>query len=310
MFVSKLFLVFALMLLVGQQLSADPVDYFGYDFETEFANPGGVSQVHPSAPEPSQVHSSATAEAPSSATDPLPQAPSTIDDAESDRTPARQPIKPYAPPSKSCLQKYWAYLKERMGPNAKRDHLNYFLGSGDDMFVGMGPLNRPLQHLQIIAIIAHLKADEKLVYFPPDTAQYDLLSDALIAGRKIKIFKFDQNIVPAGDALFFKMVMIRNFANAKVPPNLNYYAPGPNLDEITDPKLLSMAGRVVVEMFGEQMDSASRQFFCWKTAEEAAKHEINEFKQSKYNALDFVNAKDVEKWVLRGTGLESIEGCE
>ena len=253
MFVSKLFLVFALVLLVGQQLSADPVDYFDYDFP-------------------------------------------------------RQPIDADAL-SNMCQQKYNASYFEAL--NEKRDHLNYVLGTDDEMFVGMGPLNRPLQHLQIIAIIAHLKAADKLVYFPPDTAQYEALADALIAGKGIKILKLDQPTITARESLFIKWTILRAFRDFSdmLPSNLNY-AQGPNLDEILAPEVLESVMLTVFEEFLQRVKSANPQFFYWKTAEEAAESEIIGFKQSQYNALDFVNAKDVEKWVLRGTGLKSIEDID
>ena len=214
---------------------------------------------------------------------------------------------PDASPS-PCVphQSYFDYLDE-VNPNAKRDHLNYMLMNDNNTFVGMGPLNRPIQHLEIVAIIAHLKAADKEVYFPGSTAQYETLADSLIAGGRIKLISLHKPLVSADEAFFTTAFLFRMLAKWKMCPNLNYYIPAPYLEQITTPKQFLMSYSDVQNKVLERMDSEFREFFDLEMVKELAADAIIEFEESEFNDPEFVNAKDVEKWVLRGTGQESIE---
>lgn len=286
MFFSKLFLVLVLVLLTGQQLSADPHDHA----PQQPGNPGSVpqSQARPTAEPPVAPIN----DAPPSPTNRIPAADQPID-ADASSIPCRPP--------------YDAYLDEMCDPDAKRDHLNYILTNGRDFYVGMGPLSRPLQHLQIIAIIAHLKAaNEKPVHFQPDTAQYETLANSLIVGGQIRLFKLDQPTVTAGESFYIKMILFRLLTDMKMFPNLNHLIPQPDLDYYTTPEQLKIFKYDVAGAVLRSMESANHPIFDWKTAEAEATSAILEFKQSHFNALDFVSAKDVEKWILNGTE-QSIE---
>ena len=57
-----------------------------------------------------------------------------------------------------------------------------------------------------------------------------------------------------------------------------------------------MAKHHVVNLFRKSLDLAHLPKFDRKTMEAEAASAILEFKQSQFNALDYVNAKDVEKW--------------
>ena len=254
MFLSKLFLALALLLLAGQQLSAEPTD-----------NDSGASSP--------------------------------------------------------CVPPYDAYLEDLSNPDAKRDHVNYeLISNGYDYFVGMGPRSRPLQHLQIIAIIAHLKAEnEKPIYFPPETAQYETFADSLIAGGRIELIKYEQTVT-AVESYLGKTILMGVLASLKMDPrfgivsemigsSLNYYAPESLRDvkHIFTKEKFELAKKAAYDKVLERLKSPNKLHFDLKAVEAMAASAITEFKQSEFNALDFVNAKDVEKWVLRGTGQESIE---
>ena len=223
--------------------------------------------------------------------------------------------------SSSCVPPYDAYLDDLNNSDAKRDHANYVLiNDYSHYFVGMGPVGRLQQHLQIIAIIAHLKAaNEKPIYFSADTAQYETFADSLITGGRIEVMKYESPVT-AVESYLSKTIILQIIAKMKMEASLgimpkfwgsslNYYAPESFLDLehiFTSEKLIS-AILATQDSVGELVESGNKLYFDLETVEAMAASAITEFKQSQFNSPDFVNAKDVEKWVLRGTGQESIE---
>ena len=231
MFFTKLFLALVLVLLIGQQLSADPVN--------DVHRPGNVPQARPSTTEP-----------------------------------------PVAPSGSSnlCSPPY-----DADHPDAE-DHVNYVLTNGRDYYVGMGPLNRPRQHLQIIAIIAHLKAaNEKPVYFPTDTARYEKLANSLIAGQRITLVRLDEPLASAGQSLLWEAILFRVFlVDLNLIPNLNSEVPVPDLEHFLALELIEKGKQMVEKWFWQSLDLPHQRTFDWKEAEAEATNAILEFKQSQF----------------------------
>ena len=181
------------------------------------------------------------------------------------------------------------------------DHVNYILTTDKDNYVGMGPVNRPQQHLQIIAIIAHLKeTNEKPIHFQSDTAKYEKPADRLLDDRVIGVIKIQFRLLTARDALRMKALLYRVQEEIGIHPSLNSEVPLPNLEQCIDPVLFEGAKREAMDLIENSLDLDHLPIFDWTTVEWMAADAIANFKRSKLYAGDFINAKDVEKWVLDG----------
>ena len=188
------------------------------------------------------------------------------------------------------------------GAEEVADHVNYILTAASGTYAGMGPENRPQQHLQIIAILAHLKAaNEKPIYFQLGTAKYKKPANDLIAGRRIGLYKLKYRPITAKQALYVKALIYRVLEDkSEIPPTLNSEVPLPDLEYSYAPETLERARRDVELMMEHSVDSAHLPTFDWDTVEMMAASEILSFKQSQLYAGDFIDAKDVVQWVLDG----------
>ena len=276
MFFTKLFLVLALVMLAGQQLSADSANDFAQD-------PNDV-------PAPS---STTRPQAPSSSASPPVAPSSTSNDAQSDRVPAAdQPID--ANESPTCDT-----------PGVKANYVNYVLVSTWDVYVGSGPVSSPLQHLKIVAIIAHLKAaNEKPIYDTPGTAKYTKLADSLLAGEKILLTKLERVYSTRCEANVYKTLLCRGLIDLEVMPNLNNDVPLPEIDTAFTPELFKEAKTYATQLFLKAWKHHKQQF-DWKTLEADMSSTILKFKQSPFYTFESIEAKDVEIWVL--SGMETVE---
>ena len=184
------------------------------------------------------------------------------------------------------------------------DHVNYILTTRSDSYAGMGPVGRPQQHLEIIAIIAHLKAtNEKPIRFSGrSTAKYEKPADELIAGGKIGFFLITElHQIPAHLALLIKAFAYRVLEEQKIYPTLNSEVPLPELEFSNPPEKLRGFKNGVVAMIETVLDLADvSPRFTWEDVQATAADAIRKFKQSQVYAGDFINAKDVEQWVLDG----------
>ena len=280
MFFTKLFLVLALVMLAGHQLSADSANDFAQD-------PNDVP-----APSPTTWP-----QAPSSSASP-PVAPSSAsNDAQSDRVPAAE--KPIDANESSTYDTPDAEADE----TDEADHVNYILTNDCDSYVGSGPLDIDLQHLKIVAIIAHLKAaNEKPFYNTPGTAKYTKLADSLIAGGKISLIKLEPLFTPA-EAMFNKGVLFRCLIGLKLIPNLNNEVPLPDIETFLTPDDLETSKRYVARLYLDELPHA--QHFDLKILEADMSSTILKFKQSPIYTSESIEAKDVAIWVL--SGMETVE---
>ena len=182
------------------------------------------------------------------------------------------------------------------------DHVNYILTTRFDNYAGMGPVGRPQQHLEIIAIIADLKAaNEKPIRFQPGTAKYEKPADELIAGRPIELIQLNRfHQLPADLALRIKAVLYRVLEEKKMYPSLNSEVPLPELEYSHTPEELRSFKKAVTLLIERALDLADLPVFVWEDVQATAADAIRKFKQSQLYAGDFINAKDVEQWVLEG----------
>ena len=182
----------------------------------------------------------------------------------------------------------------------KADHVTYIMTIAQDLYVGMGPANRPRQHLQIITIIAHLKAaNEKRIVSHPSTAKYEKPADSLIAGHDVGFITLKPNrLITASEAHISKAFLYRALDERKgLTPTLNSEVPLPSLEYVRTPEQLKTGKEAAFTLLKRSM---KRQIpvFGLKVVESWTANTIRKFKQSQLYASDSINAKDVEQWVL------------
>ena len=282
MFFTKLFLVLAFVMLAGQQLSVDSANDF-----PRLDNPSPTTQ--PPAPSPTTQPQASSSNA-SPPVDPS----STSNDARFIRISVNgRPIYP----KESSTDDIPGVETDEV------DYMNYILSNGRDYYVSAGTLGIDLQHLKIVAIIAHLKAaNEKSINFTASTAKYEKFADSLIAGDIIALIK-PGPVSTRDEATFTSAILTQYLLEAvKLIPNVNDEVL-PDIETVLTPEEIESDKGYATKLIFDAWPH--KQLFDLEDLEADMSCTIFKFKQSPFYTLKSIEAEHIEIWAL--SGMETVK---